>query len=114
MAMKKSERKMMIREEAKRKIHGGNSGVTGSREYRERIERGRQQLLRKSSEGGDAKGKRIKGELLYLINNYVPSNDTRIVHLIDEWRRSGDPSYDPGIRLALRKARQEDMKKGPL
>jgi len=114
MAMKKSERKLQMREEAKRKIKGATGGVTGSREYRERVEQGRRHLLQKASEGGDTRGQKAKGELNYLLNNYTPQYESRIEMLIDQWRRSGDPTYDPGIRLRLRKARQEHMKSEPL
>lgn len=114
MAMKKSERKLQMREEARRKLKGASGAVTGSREYREKVERGRRHLLHKSSEGGDLKAQRAKAELTYLINNYLPTYDMRIETLIDEWRRSGDPSYDPGIRVQLRKARQKHMRDHPL
>lgn len=43
--------------------------------------------------------KRIREELNYLLNNYTPSNDNKIEMLIDEWRRRGDPSYDPAVKL---------------
>lgn len=113
MAIKKSEIKLQMREEAKRKIHGGNTGVTGARDYRERVEKGRQLLMQKAAEGGDSRGKRVKAELTYLLNNYMPSYDAKIQSLIDDWRRSGDPSYDPGIRVQWRRAVQEHMKKSP-
>lgn len=113
MALKKSERKFQMREEARRKIYGNGSGVTGDRAYRERVEKGRQQLMQKAAEGGDNRAKRVKTELTYLINNYVPSHDARIAFLMDEWRRSGDPTYDPAIRIQYRRAVQEHMKKGP-
>lgn len=107
---KKSDFKMRIREEAKRKVKGPTGGVSGSREYRERVEKMRGQILQKASEGGDPRSSRIKSELTYLLNNYLPAYDNRIQTLIDEWRRSGDPSYDPAIRIKLRRARQEHMK----
>lgn len=112
MVMKKSERKLQMREEAKRKIKGPSGGVTGSREYRARVEQGRKQLMQKGAEGSDTKTQQIKAELTYLINNYVPSYDMRIEHLIDQWRMSGDPHYDPGVRVELRKARQRHMDRG--
>jgi hypothetical protein len=112
MALKKSEIKLKMREEARIKVKGPNGGVTGSREYRERIEQQRRQLLQKSAEGGDNRGKRIHAELTYLINNYLPSYDARIEGLIDAWRTSGDPQYTPEIRVALRKAQQKQMKEG--
>jgi hypothetical protein len=107
--MKKSERKLQMRQEAKRKIHGPSGGVTGSKEYREAVEKGRQTFLSKSAEGGDSRAQRIKGELNYLINNYLPAHDNRIEALIDDWRRSGDPTYDPAIRVRHRRAKQNHI-----
>ena len=109
--MKKSEYKKQIREEAKRKIRGSQFGVTGSKEYREKVEQGRTQLMRKSNEGGDSNAQKIKNELTYLLNNYTPGYDMRIEQLIDAWRTSHDPSYDPGIKVKFRKARREHMQK---
>ncbi len=114
MALKKSERKLQMREEARRKIRGPSGGVTGSKAYREKVEKERRRLLQKSSEGGDTGTQKVKGELHYLINNYLPANDARINTLIDKWRTSGDPAYDPAIKIELRKARQKHMKEGPL
>jgi len=48
---------------------------------------------------------------MYLINNFLPAYETRILQLIDEWRRTGDPSYDPGIRMKLRQAQRDYMSK---
>lgn len=109
--MKKSEFKNQIREEAKRKVRGPQGGVTGARAYRDRVEQGRTQLMRKSSEGGDMNAKKIKNELTYLLNNYTPKYDMRIEQLIDAWRTSHDPSYDPGIKAKFRKVRREHMQK---
>lgn len=109
--MSRSERKLAIREEAKRKVHGPSATVGTNRAYRESVEKGRKNLLVRSQEGGDSKAKRAKSELTYLLNNYLPKYDSRIEQLIDDWRRSGDPSYDPGIRVRLREARREHMKK---
>ena len=105
-----SQRKMQMREEARKKIKGPSGGVTGSREYRERVEQGRQQFLVKSSEGGDPRAKRLKGEIEYLLNNYSPAYDTRLEGLIDQWRRSGDPTYSPEIKIRLREARKLYMR----
>lgn len=113
MALKKSERKLQIREEARRKVKGPGGGVLGTREYRERVEKGRRELLQKGAEGDDTAAQQAKSELIYLIRNYLPAYESRIETLIDQWRRSGDPSYDPGIRIELRKARQEHMKQHP-
>ena len=110
---KKSDYKLRIREEARRKVKGPTGGVTGPREYRERVEQQRAQLLRKASEGGDPKVARVKNELMYLLNNYLPQYDHRINMLVDEWRRSGDPDYDPSVKIKVRKARQQHMKDNP-
>ena len=103
--MKKSEQKMAMREQAKLKVKPYLANVGADRGYREKVEAGRDHLMRASAEGGDTQTKKIKSELTYLLNNYIPSNDTRIEGLIDAWRRSGDPGYDPSIRTKLRQAR---------
>ncbi len=111
-AMSKSEYKRAIREQAKRKIGGATKYDTVSQaDHRDKVEQGLDKLRKISSEGGDPKAKRIKNELTYLLNNYLPQYDTRIEQLIDEWRRSGDPSYEPGVRTKLRQARREHMSK---
>jgi hypothetical protein len=106
-ALKKSDLKLTMREQARRKVHppGGNIGT--DRKYRESVEGGRKELDRVANEGGDPHAKKVKAELTYLLNNYLPSYDMRIEHLIDEWRRSGDPSYDPSIRTKLRQSRRD-------
>lgn len=76
------------------------------REHLERIEKGRTELQEKGKPGaGAATSRRIKDEIEYLINNYAPSNEHKIEALIDKWRRSGDPAYDPNIKMKLRSAR---------
>jgi len=72
------------------------------------IETGHKHLQERAKAGaGAATGKRIKDEIEYLLKNYTPSNEAKIETLIDKWRRSGDPSYDPGIRVRLRNARKK-------
>lgn len=111
MAMKRSDYKLRMREEARQKIRGAQGGVTGSKEYRERVERGRKHMMAKAPVGaGGATNARIAGELQYLINNYTPSNNMRIEQLIEQWRKSGDPDYDPGIRVQYRRAIQKHMR----
>jgi len=109
-ARKKSEWKMAIREEAKRAVKGPRSDVYTRGQYSNQVEAGLNDLRTKMSEAGDSKAKRIKSELTYLLNNYAPQYDTRIEQLIDEWRRSSDPDYDPAIRIKHRKASQAHMK----
>ena len=109
-AKSKSEFKRAIREQAKRKVSGATKyDLVSQRDHRTKVEKGLNELRRISSEGGDANAKRVKNELTYLLNNYLPKYDVRIEQLIDAWRRSGDPSYDPGIRTKLRQARREHM-----
>ena len=105
-SMSKSEQKLAMREEAKLKVKPYLASNIGSdRGYRDAVQGGHDKLMRASAEGGDSETKRIKAELTYFLNNYLPSNDTRIEGLIDAWRHSGDPSYDPAIRGKLRQAR---------
>ena len=87
-----------------------NSGST-QKSASDAIEQGRRQLLLKCNEGGDSASKQYKSELMYLLNNYMPQYDMRIEALIDSWRTSHDPSYDPMIRVRLRQARIEFMRK---
>ena len=113
-AMKKSERKLAMREQAKRRVRVNPAKRSAIRAYRDDVEKGRRELLRVSAEGGDSQAKKARGELMYLINNYLPSYDARIEQLIDVWRRSGDPGYDTGIREKYRRARRKHMTQGSL
>ncbi len=106
-ALKKSEYKSQIRQEAKRTVGGAKFAGTGHGAYREAVEKGRKNLLLKSAEGGDNNAQRVKNELTYLLNNYVPAYDARIEALIDKWRTSHDPAYDPGIKARFRKVRAQ-------
>ena len=105
----RSEYKQNLRQQATRKVGTPKYDLTSQNKYRSDVDKGLSELRRVSAEGGDAKAQRVKNELNYLLNNYLPSYDMRIEQLIDEWRRSGDPSYDPAIRARLRRARQEHM-----
>ncbi len=76
--------------------------------FRERVEKGRKKVVEKAEAGaGENTFRRIRQELNHLLNNYTPSNDYKIETLIDKWRRSGDPSYDPAIKLRYRNARRK-------
>lgn len=108
---KRSDYKMKIREEARQKVRGPGA-LGGDKAYRDAVAKGHTVLMQKASEGGDGKVKRLKSEILYLVNNYVPSYDARIEALIDLWRKSGDPEYDPEIKARLRKARKDHMRGG--
>lgn len=105
----RADQKMALRHQAKQKIGKGSAGAKGLRHHADKVEAGRKNLLTVSSEGGDCKAKKIKNELTYLINNYLPRYDARIEALIDQWRTTGDPEYDPGIRVKLRQARKAHM-----
>jgi hypothetical protein len=108
----KAEFKAAIRDQAKRKIGGAlKSDAVSRSQYRDNVEQGLKELRQVSSEGGDGKAKRIKNELTYLLNNYLPQYDNRILQLIDDWRRTGDPAYDPGIRARVVQARRDYMGK---
>lgn len=72
------------------------------------LEAKRKELREKEKAGAGAAGhRRIKDEIELLLKNYSPANEQKIEALIDKWRRSGDPSYDPGINLRLRNARKK-------
>ena len=72
------------------------------------IEKGRRRVVEKGRAGaGENTFTRIKSELNYLLNNYSPTNDYKIETLIDKWRTSGDPAYDPAIKLRLRNVRRK-------
>ena len=110
-ALKKSDLKLQIRDEAKRKVRPASSNIGADRNYREGVEAGRRQLNELGAEAGDPAAKKYKAELMYLLNNYLPAYDIRIEQLMDAWRRTGDPSYDPCIRVKLRQARKQYLDK---
>ena len=107
----RSEYKLAIRERAKQKVRPRFT-PKGQKAQGDVVEAGRRTLLTECSEGGDSRAKKAKNELNYLLNNYSPRYDSRIEMLIDQWRRSGDPSYDPSIQIRYRQARQHHMNKG--
>lgn len=109
--MKKSDFKQQIRNEARRPGGVTRFNASTQKSAADAIEQGRRQLLRSCNEGGDSAAKQYKSELMYLLNNYMPQYDMRIEALIDAWRTSHDPSYEPGIRVRLRQARIEFMRK---
>ena len=76
--------------------------------FQEEVEKGRKRIVEKAAAGAGANTqKRIRDELNYLIDHYTPSNDNKIEVLIDKWRRSGDPAYDPMIKIRYRNARKK-------
>jgi hypothetical protein len=108
-SLSKSEYKLRIREQAKRKIRGPKYDVSGAAKFREDVAQGLKTLRTVSSEGGDSKSVKVRNEITYLLNNYIPQYDARIEQLIEEWRRSGDPTYDVSIRVRFRTVRREYM-----
>ena len=72
-AKKKSEIKLAYREQARRKVRPASSNGGPSAGYRNQVEQGREHLLQVSAEGGDSQAKKTKNELMYLLNNYLPS-----------------------------------------
>ena len=106
----KGEFKRRLREEARQKARP-TSAARREHDRQEGLEEGRQRLLRRCSEQGASRTSKAKSEITYLLNNYRPAYDARIEHLIDEWRRSGDPSYDASFRPKLRQARRNYMAK---
>lgn len=108
MADKKSDYKMRLRQEARQTVRP--AARVGTKAYSDAITCGRKELLQKSAEAGDSRAKRIKAELTFLLNNYDSSNDVRIEALIEEWRRSGDPEYNPEIKARLRRARKDQIR----
>lgn len=111
-ALRRGELKLQNREQAYRKVHPTTGNVGADRRYRDQVEAGRKELGRISAEGGDGQAKKVRQELMYLLNNYLPQYDMRIEQLIDLWRRSNDPSYEPGIRARFRQVRKDYMGKG--
>lgn len=83
------------------------SGETDRKRAQE-VEQGRRDLNERGKAGaGENTHKRIRDEISYLLKNYRPENEAKIEALIDKWRTSGDPSYDPQIKLKLRAARRK-------
>jgi hypothetical protein len=74
----------------------------------QQIEMGRKHVVERARPGAASRAhKRIKDEIEYLLRNYTDANEAKIEALIDKWRRSGDPSYDPSIKVRLRSARRK-------
>lgn len=53
------------------------------------------------------RGAQIRQELEHLLNNYYPASDLRIQALIERWRTSGDPSFDPSVRSRFQNLKQK-------
>ncbi len=84
------------------------AGGAAHRAQAQDIEIGHKQLKERAKAGaGPATAKRIKDEIEYLLKNYTPANESKIETLIDKWRTSGDPNYDPSIKIRLRNARRK-------
>ena len=84
-----------------------NKALEAKKEEEHKFERDRKIIQERGRAGaGEQTFNRIKSELNYLIANYKPSLEPQLEILIDKWRRSGDPAYDPGIRVKIREARK--------
>ena len=107
-AGERTARSKQLDEEAEALIEKARRITGGGGTFQEEVEKGRKKVVEKAAPGAGANTqKRIRDELNYLLNNYSPSNDNKIETLIDKWRRSGDPSYDPAIKLRYRKVRKK-------
>ena len=84
-----------------------STGAMRRRRQKEFEAKRKQQREKEKAGAGAAGHRRIKDEIELLIKSYSPANEQRIEALIDKWRRSGDPSYDPSISLKLRNARKK-------
>lgn len=74
----------------------------------QRVHEEQEAKRRKLLDGGVAMAnRRIRNELEMLLNNYTKSNDSKIESLLNRWRRSGDPAYDPGMHQRLANARRK-------
>ncbi len=105
---KRAARSKVLDEEATKLIETARKLVGSGGTAEEQIEKGRRRVVEKATPGAGANTqKRFRDELNYLLNNYAPSNDNKIETLIDKWRRSGDPSYDPAIKVRFRNVRKK-------
>jgi hypothetical protein len=97
-----------LRTVALENMRNWRQGGTAQRSRVRDINHGHKHLQERAKPGaGAATGKRIRDEIEYLLKNYTPSNEAKIETLIDKWRRSGDPSYDPSVKTRLRTARKK-------
>jgi len=97
-----------IRATALEQMRNWRQGGEAQRARIRDIDTGHKQLKERAKAGaGAATAKRIKDEIEYLLKNYTPSNEHKIEALIDKWRTSGDPGYDPTVRIRLRNARRK-------
>ena len=98
----------LIKEEARTKfLHWGGKRTNREQEEHDLEKEWRQAEEKQKAGFGENRFNRIKGELNFLLNNYQQSNDNKIEQLIDQWRRSGDPAYDPAIKLKHRNVRSK-------
>ncbi|MEX2015670.1 MAG: hypothetical protein WD873_03465 [Candidatus Hydrogenedentales bacterium] len=90
---------------------GRARAVFNQAKYDARVAKGLKRVQEKHAMGmGENAFGRIKSELNYLLSNYTSANDAKIEQLIDKWRRSGDPSYDPSINVRYRSVRKKKMR----
>ncbi len=100
--------KRKLRAEVLEEFRRWRSKGAAHRQHQKDVDAKRKQLREKSKAGaGAATQGRLKDEIDLLIRNYTPANEQKIEALIDRWRRSGDPSYDPSVNIRLRNARKK-------
>lgn len=73
---------------------------------RQQIESDAQRKHRREGHADSAATRRMRDEIELLLRNYTRANDYKIQSLLDKWRRSGDPSFDPSIATRLQMARK--------
>ena len=101
-------RRQQLRAVVLEELSKWNLGGEKHRQREAQIELGHKHVQERAKPGALTHAhKRIKDEIEYLLKNYTPSNDYKIETLIDKWRTSGDPGYDPSIKLRLRQARRK-------
>lgn len=83
-----------------------NEGVLQQRHHHD-LEARRRQIRDREQGTRAGENRRIRQEIEQLLRNYTKSNDSRIEALVNKWRRSGDPSYDPGVMSRLQAARKK-------
>jgi hypothetical protein len=100
-----------IRENARKTFWKWAGKRTSEEEDLHRTEKKYRRMKDSERMGAGAKRQgRIKNEINFLMSNYSPANDVKIEQLIDRWRTSGDPDYDPAIKLRLRQLRGKTTK----
>lgn len=100
-----------IREDARKAFWKWAGKRTSDEEDKHRVEK-KYRRLKDAEHMGSGKEKqgRIKNELNFLFANYTSANDNKIEQLINRWRTSGDPDYDPAVKLKHRQLKGKTTK----